>query len=521
MQYTQAVTAKVLNFARHNTISHALRSLVRDVGWKKFTFALVIGVLVGGFVFSIAFSSKGNDIETVDDRPYVTLEEVGSISTGNDKISLVGTVESRSEATIYTESAGIITYVSYSLGDSVSRGAVIGEIENSRERALVLGARATLAQVKSAQVRDTTDVYANATNVYRQAFTRASDAIFGKTDVFFSAPRTSAPRLTISSFGESTLEADRARINDILSRWEEKLPSASAREDISNLLNEAERDTALIKLFLDQLASIVNRQTANGSKTEATIESEKSALFGARSNIDTSLLSITSIINTLSQTLSEENGGTGESDAKVNIAEASLASVLASLQKTIIRTPISGTINALDIRAGDFVNAFTPVATIANNTALEIATFISNDDKERLAVGDQVEIEGNLSGTVTKIAPALNPITKKIEVRIAVADDIPTLVNGSTVRIEISPTKKTSLPGDEATIRIPLEALKLEGGNAFVFSVNKEKNTLVAHPVMLGDIIGTTISISGIEKTILIVTDVRGLSEGQVVQVKN
>lgn len=519
LYHLKKIVAKMLYFTRNLKLVNFIIVLVQDLGLKKFMGALAGGILVGVIIFSVAFSPKTPEELPQSNGKPVTLKTVNDLSVENDSLSLIGTVTSVHEATVYTEASGIITHLSYTLGDAIPRGAVLAEIENSHERALVLSARATLEQVESGYARDLTDVYAQASQAYQQAFTRASDAVFGKTDAFFSAPRTSAPQLNISSFGDSTLEKDRARINDILSLWEGKLSSIYASEDIVNLLEEAHRDTYFIKLFLDHLATIVNRQTPGTPQTEATLEAEKSALFSARSNVDASLLAITSAINELSQTLPKNSGGTGESEAKIAIAEASLASALSTLQKTIMRAPISGTINALDIKVGDFVNTFTPVATIANNEMLEIVTFISPEDKDHIVHGNVVEIEGGGYGVVTKVAPALNPTTKKIEVRIAVNDDDTALINGSTVRIVILPTLSDGPVTAKAEIHIPLEALKLENGGAYVFSVDETTHKLQGHSVSLNQITGNSVSVSGIDKTLLIVTDARGLSEGEQVEV--
>jgi len=510
-----------------NSVKNLTRSFIQNLGRNRFTAFFVGGIILGGFFVSLLLSSLAPAItEDVDLYPFVTIKTVSDLSSGGNTLSLIGEIKSISEAIIYTETAGIIQYVSYELGDWVASGAVIAEIENSREQASVSSARANLVQAEASFSRDISQVYINAENTYRNAFTLASDAVFGKTDTFFDAPRTSSPRLNISSFGESSLEEERAVINDMLAQWGKTLTGRVAESNISTLLESAQTDLNTIKLFFDRLATIVNRQSGGGSRSQATIDAEKTALFAARSNVDSALKNVATELNTLAQTLGVQSGGTGEADAKVDVARATLRSAISTLEKTIVRAPINGTINALDVKAGDFVGSFTPIATIANNDALEIVSFTSAQNADLLTAGAPVIIEGGHTGVITKVAPALNPTTKKLELRIGIQESTPSLINGSTVRISIT----TSPPANETAgvavnkgaelLLIPLEALKLTTGSTVVFSVNSE-NKLESHAVTIGRIVGDAIVVDGLGRDLFIVTDARGLREGMRVEVRN
>ncbi len=67
------------------------------------------------------------------------------------------------------------------------------------------------------------------------------------------------------------------------------------------------------------------------------------------------------------------------------------------------------------------------------------------------------------------------------------------------------------------SILLPLSAVKLRSDDRIVFTVD-EKNQLVSHQVVIGDVIGDRIEIiSGVSPDLIIVTEARGLSEGQKV----
>lgn len=175
--------------------------------------------------------------------------------------------------------------------------------------------------------------------------------------------------------------------------------------------------------------------------------------------------------------------------------------------------------NFLPIRVGDYVTAFTHVATVAQNGALEIVAYVSEDERAALAVGDRVMVEETLSGIVTSIAPALDPVTKQIEIHVAV-EGADTLVNGQSVRIAVpAPVSATAQTG--GTVLLPLSAVKLYADSRVVFTVDGD-GRLVARAVEIGEVRGDRIEVlSGLTPDLRIVTDARGLAEGQKVKLSN
>jgi multidrug efflux pump subunit AcrA (membrane-fusion protein) len=209
--------------------------------------------------------------------------------------------------------------------------------------------------------------------------------------------------------------------------------------------------------------------------------------------------------------LTASGGTSSAADARIKQALGSLLAAQANFAKTVLRTPISGTVNSLNIKQGDFINSFVKVAEVANNNALEIVTFVSDKEREVLFIGDTVLIENQYEGLVTQIAPAIDSATRKTEVRIATENT--NIKNGETVTISkeiaASETKNT-------TVNIPLTAVKFEIENGFIFDAVDGK--LVQKPVKLGIIRGDSVEITeGLSATDPFVVDARGLLVGSEV----
>lgn len=489
---------------------------LQGLGRVKQVISVVVAIAVVGILISVLRS----DVEETVREPRTPLVEVATVlSLSSDKASLpiLGRVQSQTEATILTEAQGQIVRVNYELGDFISAGAIIAEISNASERASVAQAQAALAELESQSARSRTTTYSEAANAYRSAFITADDAILSKTEPFFTNDRSQFPQLLLAVISDEELEEGRAAITDILRDWESDLESFTTGDDILPLLAQAREDLSFIETFLNNLTNAANRQTDASSAISIT-DTDRANLQAGRTAVSSELDALISIENDLRQTLpGDAPGGTGELESQIQVAEASVSAAFAALEKTIVRAPISGTINMLELERGDFVGTFEEVVTIANNNALEVEAFITEGDRTGIAVGNSAIIDGEFQGVITRIAPALDPQTKKIEVKIGIEDENAELTSGESVEVLIERGDATFELPEEGPFPIPVSALKITSTDIIVFTVGAE-NKLVPHSVTVGSLVGEKIFVeSGLTPEMEIVLDARGLKEGQEV----
>ena len=301
----------------------------------------------------------------------------------------------------------------------------------------------------------------------------------------------------------------------------------TTNSDLSTQLSTVESEARYIRDYLDDLNLALSRAIADTNASTGTIEGLKVSSGIARNTVSGTLSTVTISRNALSASTGAEqianknynDQGSGSiTDAGLKSALGNLRAAESRLAKTIVRSPISGTINSLSIKTGDFISPFTEIAVVSNNGALEVLAYATEDDAASLSVGNSVSLEKNVTGVITRIAPALDPRTKKIEVRIGITSGTGALINGQSVRANIKRinTKTTSSSKD---IQIPISALKMTPTGALVFTVNTE-NLLESHIVTLGALLGNDIVITGgITRDMEIVIDARGLKEGMEVTV--
>lgn len=522
-----------------------MRHFIRRLGWKRLAIGGAV-LVVGWFLLSLVSDNEAGVVAEQNSTRKVEVQSVRDLTLQTTSLTIAGTVTSKSEATVRTERAGEVTGVYYALGNSVTAGAIVAEMENASERAAVLQAEGAVDAAEASLNKTTGGSRTEQQEILRATLTGAQEdavaALLGAyasventvrvdIDQMFSSPNSPQPHFNVvSSETQLVQNAQNGRVvvGSILTRHAVKSSSLSPNEDLSAELIKTDEELRTVRTFLDAVIGALNKGIATQGVTESQIATYKSDASGARTTITTALSSVSAAREAL--TVAEKNleqGVTGGQPEDVAAAEAALkqaqgglAAARANLEKTIIRAPISGTINSLTLKHGDYVAVSSPVLTVANNGALEVVAYITQNDIVRIAVGDPVTLEGGVIGTVTRIAPALDPITKKIEVRIGIPANTKELVNGQSTSVRFEKTASAPTATITTPLMIPISALKIGAENIVVFTVDAE-GKLVAHPVTLGTLRGDRVEISsGLEADMLIVTDARGLQAGEVVEVQ-
>lgn len=503
-------------FARFvSAIIHVRALIVRT--WKKYRSmrprnqligaGILALVIIGLIVLMHSFAST----KAVGDQPRtVSLAPASSLSGTSDGASVLGLVRSVTEATLLAESGGTVRAVHTSLGASVPAGFVLAELENASQRAQVLQAEGAYdAAIASRSAVSPTDVTSTVRNTYRAAFAAADNALTSEVDSVFGDETALGPELIISrgSYSVDYFPRGRAQLDSLMSTW--RLHQATLSTDAPEVeLQEAQTILDTFASFLGELTQAANETNSNATATQ------KANLASARATVNAQLSAVASAREAYR---GKSITSTASVNASVKQALGSLRGAQAQLEKTLVRAPIAGTVNFFPIRTGDYVTAYTHVATVAQNGSLEIVASVSEETRANLAVGDAITVESTYSGIITAIAPALDPSTRQIEIRIAVSGAKTDLVNGQSVHITLPNT--TSTKAVAGPLMLPLASVKLLAQTREVFTVG-EDGRLVGHQVTVGQVHGSRIEVlSGISPEARIVTDARGLSDGQKVSV--
>ncbi|MCB9805533.1 efflux RND transporter periplasmic adaptor subunit [Candidatus Nomurabacteria bacterium] len=505
-----------------------LKKLIPKKKWQKVV-SIIVLVLIVIFIINLI---KGNDdsSKNVVKETQVSVSRVFDLVADSGKLSLVGIVESQSEAILRAESSGEISYVNKKLGDSVYSREVIAEIKNSSQRASLLRAQGVL-DAAQANLLKSTNSSGQAESLIKtsitNAYSTADDAVRNKVDQFIEDGDSYTPDM-INSLGDyfsrQKIEEERYQLYLTLTAWEEDLQaldSLGSGDDLERHYNVAKESLEEVRNFLSLVAVTINQQDFEGDYLpQTTIDKYKSDVSVARSNVNSSLSSMISSYNTYSSQVGLEgkNQDILSAEAQVTQARAGLYAAQAELEKTIIRSPVTGLLNSISIKQGDVVTQFEDVGDVVGNGENEIVAFINENERENIKIGTKVIIENKFNGEVIRIAPAINRDTQKIEIRIAVDGTETNLKNGQNVSMIIETSSQAKI--DLQKVFIPITAVKISGDSQFVFYIDGEGN-LTSTPVSIGKIEGERVEvISGVSLDDIIVVDARGLKDGQKVTIK-
>lgn len=510
--------------------------------------AIVVVVVAGGTYAIIHLRGGASTASAPASVSHVTLASVASLSGAAGPLPVIGTVTSKSQATVLAQSAGEIVSLPHSLGDHVQAGAVIASLDSSSQEAAVQqtqgaydaavaalskaqGATASNAGVTSQGAATAAlNARASALTAIASAYASLDDAVHTKADPLFNNPRSVSPTLLPFTVPDSQLVVD---VQNERHALEAVLESAStigteANPDVDSDIAAMAGDAVSVQSFLDDLIKAVNSAVPNTTETAASISADQAALAAARSEVVGAISSLTSAKgsydNAQSTAVSASTTASTGTQSDIASAQANLQSALgalnaakANLAKTAVVAPISGTIVSLPVNQGDYVTAYAEVAELSNPSALEIDTYVTSDDAKTIVTGAEATIAHSIPGTITFVAPALDPSTNKIEVKVGITGSTASLTDGETVSLTLD-RAATTAPTSNTAITIPINAAKITPTGPVVFTVSS--STLHALPITLGTILGDTVVVTqGLTPETDIVTDARGLADGQTVVV--
>lgn len=403
---------------------------------------------------------------------FITVTQ-GSIT---ETISVTGNTTPTSSVSLGFQNTGTIAHIYRNLGDHVSTGEVIAELNTANLLAALQQAEASLAVAKanlaalnagtrpeqlsideSAVVQDQIAL----ANAIRSAYSVADGVIHKDADQMFTNGRTSGATLTITvpdAVLANTIVQERITLESVLIVWSTEVGSSSFDlSDPTIAATNAAENLTQISTFLNDMASALTKAQPSTSISTATLSTYQSNIATARTSVASAQTTLTSAKTTLVSaegTLAlAQSGSTPESiaaqEAQVAQAQAGVASARANLMGAKVIAPINGLVTQLDAKIGQLASPGTPLVSLIGYGGFEVDAGVSEIDVGKLAVGNIATMtldafpNETFMGSVFYIAPAQTNtqgvISYQIKISFSKAD--PRLKSGLTANIDIQ-TKK-------------------------------------------------------------------------------
>ena len=204
--------------------------------------------------------------------------------------------------------------------------------------------------------------------------------------------------------------------------------------------------------------------------------------------------------------------------AQLGQAEAALALMEDRLKKSIIRTPISGTIAYRDVEAGEVIPAGTPITSVIGLDRLKIKISLNERDLHILSTKKDFEFtvdaipHETFSARVFFLSPTAESGTRFFPMELVVDNPDSRMADGMTARI------KFPIVGQKKSIKIPASWLAEQNGRVGIFVIQSGK--ALFKPVRLGSYYDNRVEIlSGLGKKEKVVTNPAGLRDGDPVNI--
>ena len=208
----------------------------------------------------------------------------------------------------------------------------------------------------------------------------------------------------------------------------------------------------------------------------------------------------------------------GAARAQLGQAEAAMALMEDRLKKSIIRTPISGTIAYRDVEAGEVIPAGTPITSVIGLDRLKIKISLNERDLHILSTRKDFEFtvdaipQETFSARVFFLSPTAESGTRFFPMELVVENPDPRMADGMTARI------KFTIVGRKKSAKIPASWLAEQNGQVGLFVIQNGK--ALFKPVRLGSYYDNRVEIlSGLGNWEKVVTNPAGLRDGDPVDI--
>lgn len=411
--------------------------------WFRRPFVIIGVVVVLAVIVVVMTKKRDTEARTVEVARGTVIQEV----------SVTGTVKPVREVSLAFERSGRVRKVFAGVGENVSAGQTLIELDRTELDAELAQALARVAveqaklddlrngtrpeelavkEVELAKaVQDLTNDYVSIVNVVQDAYAKADDAARAKVDGMFQNAESDNPSLTFSvsnSQAENDARTGRLLSRNALNEWKVSLLQVVQGVPTSTLsaaLIEARQRLGVIRIFL---ASALDAVSNAAGVSAATVDAYKANIAVARANIQTALTSVSAkeqeiaaqrvVVARIQNELTlARAGATGDQIAAqmatVRQTSASVDGIRAQIAKLTLRAPFSGVVTVQDAKLGELAVPNQAIMKIISKSQFQIEANIPEADIAKVSVGDIAKITLDAYGstevfeaTVTKIDPA-------------------------------------------------------------------------------------------------------------------
>lgn len=443
--------------------------------------------------------------------------EVENPTTGEltNDTTYIGTVEPQQQVYVTPKVSGTVTAAYFEVGDTVKEGDVLFKIDDEAAQLQMKSAEASYSQAEAGvtaatsgsrdlqnyqtersiqQLKDSLDDAENNIDDLKDNLGDLRDARgkLGTAKDQAQAGLDAVNSQMVSLEAElQNLQGDLEKAKNDVKTANPDMSEADLEDAINNDATVKDCNTAIEKVN----AQITELKTSQSSAQSAvdqlnsqiqSVEASKTQLKSSISQIENGKDTIRDNLTTAEQTYSiTQNEVYPETDAtyaaQLQAASVGVDSAKMQLDFYTVKAPISGVVEAANVKKEDMAAAGNPAYIISNKDSMTVTFNVTEKAKNTMNAGDHVTVERNgetFDGTITEIGTMAGQQTKLFQVKATIPGAGDKLPNGVSVKVSATTEKE-----DGSTL-VPFDALYFSGGDAYVYCV--VDNKLVRTSVTVG-----------------------------------
>lgn len=433
---------------------------------KKWIILAIVVVLIGIMVFSCGKASTTTLYEEVkaEKRDIVTYLEFS------------GNVEAVNMVNVYSDTSAKVLEVKVKEGDKVQKGDVIAVLDSSETEYNIAKSEMALEQSKKNNAYNIKDSQNSLGNLQEQIALGLNATINNAQDALETAQKNYQD--AADTYNEAVLKYEADETDAIVSAKKSLIStqlsynqSMSQYSDRNPISDEAE---AVLENNLKVAKDNVEEARKKAKEAvedyyEAFLDAEE-RLLDAQKNYESTVLSMNQNLETYSNNLERTTAL-----ADVTTTQMDIDHMKESLEDFVIYATMDGYITSLNMKAGEYIGAATPVAEITDLSTMQAKIKIDEYDVANVAVNDAVQIyinaldktyDGKIASISKKAVSQSDVAYLESVVEFATAEDI-----SSGLSAEIKLVKSEEL----GVLALPVDSIRYhEDNTAYVLMYDAE-----------------------------------------------
>ena len=477
---------------------------------------MAMGIIVTLSMSTVACGKKEETTQT-----SAVAVEVENPTTGEltNDTTYIGTVEPQQQVYVIPKVSGTVTATYFEVGDTVKEGDVLFKIDDEAAQLQMASAEASYNQAQAGvtaatsgsrdlqnyqterSIQQLKDSLNDAENNIDDLEDNLGDLRDARGKLGTAKDQAQAGLDAVNSQMVS-LEAELQNLQGDLSTAEEaaKKTAQDANPEISDEELQAavsadadvQKYNASIKDVNAQITELKTSQSSAQSAVDQlnsqiqSVEASKTQIKSSISQIEDGKDTIRDNLTTAEQTYAiTQNEVYPETDAtyaaQLQAASVGVDSAKMQLDYYTVKAPISGVVEAANVKKEDMAAAGNAAYIISNKDSMTVTFNVTEKAKNTMNEGDHVTVERNgetFDGTITEIGTMAGQQTKLFQVKATIPGAGDKLPNGVSVKVSATTEK------EDGNTLVPFDSLYFSGGDAYVYCV--VDNKLVRTSVTVG-----------------------------------